>query len=52
MLIEAQSTPLPAPDDLLGQARIWRQIFHPQGRLRDFTQAWQLCIAQKLPEAS
>ena len=44
LLIEQQATALPAADDLLGLARIWRQIFHPQGRLRDFTQAWQTCI--------
>ncbi|WDY59253.1 hypothetical protein [Pseudomonas sp. PSKL.D1] len=52
MLIEEQQLALPAADDLLGLARIWRQIFHPQGRLRDFTQAWHLCIEQKLPQAS
>lgn len=44
MLIEEQSPQLPDADDLLGLARIWRQIFQPQGRLRDFTQAWHLCI--------
>jgi len=44
MLVEEQATALPAADDLLGLARIWRQIFHPQGRLRDFTRAWQHCV--------
>jgi len=44
MLIEQRALPLPAADDLLGHARIWRQIFHPQGRLRDFTHAWHTCI--------
>ncbi|MBV4533421.1 hypothetical protein HU719_018700 [Pseudomonas sp. SWRI107] len=44
MLIEEQATPLPAADDLQGLARIWRQTFHPQGRLRDFTQAWHHCV--------
>ncbi|AZL67485.1 MULTISPECIES: hypothetical protein [Pseudomonas] len=44
MLIEEQATPLPAADDLLGLARIWRQTFNPQGRLRDFARAWQHCI--------
>jgi len=52
MLIEEQATPLPAADDLLALARIWRQIFHPQGRLRDFTHAWQTCIDQRLPQVS
>ncbi len=52
MLVEEQGTPLPAADDLLALARIWRQIFHPQGRLRDFTHAWHTCIDQKLPQAS
>lgn len=45
MLIEEQALELPAADDLLGLARIWRQTFQPQGRLRDFTCAWQTCVA-------
>ena len=45
MLVEEQQTPLPAADDLLGMARIWRQTFQPQGRLRDFTSAWRTWIA-------
>lgn len=52
MLIEEHAAPLPAADDLLGLARIWRQVFHPQGRLRDFTVAWQTCVSQKIPQAS
>lgn len=44
MLIEAQAAVLPPADDLIGLARIWRQTFNPQGRLRDFTRAWQHCI--------
>ncbi|EKT4466861.1 hypothetical protein QEL93_002266 [Pseudomonas putida] len=52
MLIEEQAMPLPAPNDLLGLARVWRQIFHPQGRLRDFTQAWHLCVDPILSQAS
>ncbi|WP_137163196.1 hypothetical protein [Pseudomonas asiatica] len=52
MLVEEQATPLPAADDLLALARIWRQIFNPQGRLRDFTHAWHTCIDQRLPQAS
>lgn len=45
MLIEEKAAALPAADDLLGLARIWRQTFQPQGRLCDFTRAWQTCIA-------
>ncbi|MBF8780804.1 hypothetical protein [Pseudomonas fulva] len=52
MLVEEQATPLPAADDLLGLARIWRQTFHPQGRLRDFTQAWHTCVNPVIPLAS
>ncbi|WP_068829914.1 hypothetical protein [Pseudomonas sp. BMS12] len=44
MLIEAEHTTLPAADDLHGLARVWRRVFHPQGRLRDFLQAWQHCV--------
>lgn len=45
LLIAQQNTPLPDSDDLLGMARIWRQTFQPQGRLRDFTCAWQTCVS-------
>lgn len=45
LLIEAQGMPLPSENDVLGMARIWRQTFQPQGRLRDFTTAWQNCVA-------
>ncbi|MES2821527.1 MAG: hypothetical protein V4812_21335 [Pseudomonadota bacterium] len=44
MLIEADNAPLPEADDLLGLARVWRRVFHPQGRLQDFTEAWYRCI--------
>lgn len=45
LLVEEQNTTLPDADDLLGMARIWRQTFHPQGRLRDFTCAWRSCVS-------
>ncbi|MGY1449244.1 hypothetical protein [Pseudomonas chlororaphis] len=45
LLVEEQNTPLPEADDLVGLARIWKQIFQPQGRLRDFADAWQTCVA-------
>lgn len=46
LLVESEQTALPAADDLHGMARIWRKVFHPNGRLRDFLQAWQQCIPQ------
>ena len=45
LLVEEQNTPLPDADDVLGMAKIWRQIFNPQGRLRDYTCAWQACVS-------
>src|SRR5471032_2666110 len=45
LMVEAQGLPLPADDDPLGMARIWRKTFQPQGRLRDFTRTWQACVA-------
>ncbi|MBC9250240.1 hypothetical protein A9179_08130 [Pseudomonas alcaligenes] len=47
LLVEQQQTVLPAADDLHALARIWRQVFHPHGRLRDFLSAWQQCIGQQ-----
>ena len=44
LLVEQHRPELPQPDDLLAMARIWKEIFHPQGRLRDYTQAWQTCV--------
>jgi hypothetical protein len=44
MLIEADNSPLPEADDLLGMARIWRRVFRPHGRQRDFIAAWQRCV--------
>ncbi|MCG8295321.1 MULTISPECIES: hypothetical protein [Pseudomonas] len=52
MLIEEQASPLPPADDVLGLARIWRQTFNPQGRLRDFTLAWHHCITPMLAQTS
>ena len=40
LLIEQQKLALPDLDDVAAMARIWRQTFHPQGRLRDFSTAW------------
>jgi len=44
LLIEEQETIIPHANDLPGMARLWRQVFEPQGRLRDFTAAWRSCI--------
>lgn len=44
LLIEEQKLAIPTADNLLGMARIWRQAFEPQGRLRDFTDAWRTCV--------
>ena len=52
MLVEQQGPRLPAHDDIDGLARIWRQIFQPHGRLRDFSQAWNNCISQNALSAS
>ena len=46
MLVEAADKPLPASHDLLVLARVWRQVFYPQGRSRDFIDAWQHCIGK------
>jgi len=45
LLVEQHRPELPPPDDVLAMARIWREIFHPQGRLRDYTHAWQTCVS-------
>jgi hypothetical protein len=44
LMVEASHLPMPADDDLMGMARIWRQIFQPEGRLQDFTTAWQTSV--------
>jgi hypothetical protein len=44
LMVEASHLSLPDPNDSLGMARIWRQIFQPGGRLRDFTTAWQTLV--------
>ncbi|AYC35110.1 hypothetical protein D3880_15560 [Pseudomonas cavernae] len=44
LLVQAEKTQLPAADDLLGFARVWRQVFQPQGRVRDFIHAWRHCV--------
>jgi hypothetical protein len=46
LLIEAEQAELPDADDLLGLARVWRQVFQPQGRLCDFIDAWQRWVGQ------
>jgi hypothetical protein len=46
MLIETSHSELPAADDLLGMAQVWRRVFRPHGRPRDFISAWQRCIGK------
>jgi hypothetical protein len=46
LLVESEQASLPAADDLHGLARIWRRVFQPQGRLRDFLLAWQHCVQE------
>ncbi|KAA0948279.1 MULTISPECIES: hypothetical protein [unclassified Pseudomonas] len=45
LLVEKHHPALPSPDDVQAMARIWREIFQPQGRLRDFTRAWHTCVS-------
>ncbi|UTW08509.1 hypothetical protein [Pseudomonas benzenivorans] len=44
LLIEVEHIVLPAADDLLGLALIWRQVFHPHGQPGAFISAWQRCV--------
>jgi hypothetical protein len=44
LMVEASRLTLPHSDDLLGMARMWREIFQPEGRLQDFTMAWQTSV--------
>ncbi|MCO6058618.1 hypothetical protein NG726_18330 [Pseudomonas sp. MOB-449] len=41
MLVESTVLVLPAADDLIGMAMVWRQVFQPEGSPRDFIEAWQ-----------
>jgi hypothetical protein len=45
LMIEAHNHSLPSEDDSLGMARIWRTVFQPQGRLKDFVNAWNTSVA-------
>ncbi len=51
LLVEAQQLPLPGANDLLGQAQIWRQVFHPNGRPEEFLDAWRRCIGAAIQAA-
>ncbi|QLC74414.1 hypothetical protein LPB260_27420 [Pseudomonas sp. LPB0260] len=44
LLIEAEDIVLPAANDLLGLALIWRRVFHPHGQPGAFIAAWQRCV--------
>ncbi|MCF5708923.1 hypothetical protein GIV19_16705 [Pseudomonas syringae] len=45
MMIESHKATLPAEDDPVAMARIWRAVFQPQGRLRDFVACWHATVA-------
>ncbi len=44
MMVEAGRFSMPAEDDVMGMARIWRRIFQPHGRLEDFATAWNTSV--------
>ena len=45
LLVEQHTPALPPPGDVLAMARIWKEIFHPHGRIKDFTRTWQTCVS-------
>ena len=45
MLVESSILVMPAADDLIGMAMIWRQVFRPDGSPREFIDAWQRHVA-------
>ncbi|WP_017939599.1 hypothetical protein [Zestomonas thermotolerans] len=46
LLVQVEETPLPAADDLPGLAQIWRQVFRPDGQVREFLHAWRHCVGR------
>lgn len=48
MLIEAHLHPLPLPEQQSVQemAQLWRKVFRPEGRIRDFVSAWHKHVEQ------
>lgn len=44
LMVEAQGFGRLLNEDPRVMAKIWREIFQPQGRLRDFINAWQTCV--------
>ncbi len=44
LLIEVENLTLPKADDLHGLSKVWHRVFRPEGRPRDFIEAWQRCI--------
>ena len=41
MLVESSILVMPAADDLIGMAMVWRQVFRPDGSPREFLDAWR-----------
>jgi hypothetical protein len=46
LMIEARHVELPTTPDIQLFAQIWQQVFKPEGRLGDFSLAWQRCLAE------
>ncbi|MEN0108872.1 MAG: hypothetical protein AAGC84_20965 [Pseudomonas sp.] len=46
LMVEAQSPALPETHDIMGMAQLWQRVFQPQGRLRDFSRAWQHYVSK------
>ncbi|WP_122665858.1 hypothetical protein [Pseudomonas viridiflava] len=51
LMVEAHGLCLPNDEDPRVMAKMWREIFQPQGRLRDFMSAWQTCVTPLLHPA-
>ncbi|KAF1066947.1 MAG: hypothetical protein GAK45_01793 [Pseudomonas citronellolis] len=48
LMLEALRQPMPGSDDHLGQARLWRKAFRPDGHLREFVLAWRTCLGGRV----
>jgi len=51
LLVESRRIPVPDADDLPGLARIWREVFQPDGRPEEFLAAWRQCVAGAIQNA-
>ncbi|MBD1551949.1 hypothetical protein [Pseudomonas typographi] len=46
LLVQHEHPQLPPASDVMAMARIWKAVFHPSGRLRDFADAWRNCVSE------